>query len=140
MTLLLCGCFSVQAQPWKKTYSEQVDTFPSGQVKKITITKTKSYRDQEPKGDYYVKKTVLTSEFFDDGTKKLEQTLIHKNGNVGRICKEIRFKEKTYYKDGKRRRSEKRKCDRWHGYVKDYNTKGQLVKVVRTHYKKRKKA
>lgn len=127
---------NVQGQ-YKKEYSEKIDTFENGAVKSITQKWIKTF-EKPPMHEYYTKTTTVITEFFDDGSKKLEEKSVQLIATFGPPCTEVEYSKKSWYKSGKKKYFEKRKCDKHLSIIKEYNKKGQLILKKKTKHNWRK--
>jgi hypothetical protein len=111
---------------YKKTYSEKVDTFAAGNVKRITRTWRKQF-EEPPMHEYYTKTTTEVDEFFADGSKKMTERTVFLIATWGSPCNEVEYEKKEWYIDGEKKYYEKRKCDKHLTLTKVYNKKGVLI-------------
>ncbi len=133
---MVCSMINTIGQ-YKKTYAVSRDSFPSGQLQRITEVWTVLYTKMEIDEHHKSRKTQIV-EYFETGERKSITKKHYKVSTWGRPCNEVLYEHKDYYKNGHLKKLTLKKCDNHKEVVKEYDEHGRLArkKVTRTRWLK----
>lgn len=127
---LLFSTFATAQKKWKVNETTVTDTFSSGKIHAVTVTKYKKWMNP-PLHEHYESTRKEKVEYYESGVKKSTLKQLRKNATWGRPCGEVIYVHKTWYANGKPKSVEIRKCDKHHSLIKTYNKKGKLLKKTK---------
>ena len=126
LPLLIMVPFSVLSQPFKKTHSFEKDTFSNGKTIhsiEIWVKESKEFNLHS-----YSKSTKkVIKHYYSDGKLHYELTYNTSIGTDEAKCEELRFIQKEYWPNGKRKTLIKSECDCHILVNKEWNANGKLL-------------
>ncbi len=131
--VLLVGLISCSS--YEKTNSLTTTNYPNGGVKTYLSQKSKKSKEFNLH-EHYQRWDKVYIEYSNSGSKLTHSEQRYKHATYGRPCHEIKYVYKEYHDNGKLRLLQKDKCDCKTSVIKEYNEKGKLIQVKRSHQKR----